>query len=254
MSEAPDDQPEEHPDDHQAKGHWRDDAVALGFGIGVFGVTFGVLATTAGLTVAQTSAMSLLVFTGASQFAAVSIVAAGGSPIAALGGALLLAARNALYGLPISRVVHGSRLKRLFAAQLIIDESTAMSTARRDPEEATRAFWWAGISVFVFWNVGTLLGAIGGNSIGNPETYGLDAAFPAGLLALVLPALKLPSGRAAAATGAVVALAATPFTPEGVPILLAAAGVPVGLWVARRRGEPDAGVGDVMDSQDPRLP
>jgi 4-azaleucine resistance transporter AzlC len=192
----------------------------------MFGVSFGVLATTAGLTLAQACVMSLLVFTGGSQFAAVGVVAAGGSTGAALGSALLLASRNAAYGVTLAPILHRLPLaRRLVAAQLVIDESTAMATAQPDPQAAAGAFWATGLAVFVFWNLGTFVGAAAGSALGDPAALGLDAAFPAGFIALVAPHLRRPQGRIAAVLGAVIALALIPLTPPGVPIVVAAAAV-----------------------------
>jgi 4-azaleucine resistance transporter AzlC len=204
-------------------------SVVIGLAVGVFGISFGVLAVASGLTVAQTSAMSLLVFTGASQFAAVGVIGTGGSPAAALGSALLLAARNGAYGLSLSEVIRGRLAVRLLAAHLVIDESTAMALAQRNPADQRRGFWVAGISVFVVWNLGTLAGALGGNAIGDPATFGLDAAFPAGFVALVVPHLRSLEGRVAAALGVAVALVLVPVAPAGVPVLAASVAVLVGL-------------------------
>lgn len=217
------------------------DGVVLGAAVGLFGVTFGVLATTAGLTVAQASVMSLLVFTGASQFAVVGVVAAGGSPASALASALLLAARNGVYGLTLHRHLGGGRLRRLVAAQLVIDESTAMALGQPDERHAEGAFWVAGLSVFAFWNVGTLVGALGGEALGDPERWGLDAAFPAGFIALAAPHLSTRAGQVAAAVGGLVALGAIPLLPAGAPILAAALGAVVALRV---RPGPEALVRD----------
>lgn len=218
-------------------------AVALGAAVGVFGMTFGVLAGAAGVGVPQTVAMSLLTFTGASQFAVVGVLASGGTVTAALGSALLLAARNGAYGLALSRVLGGGTTRRLLASQLVIDESTAMAVGQPDTAHAEGAFWATGLSVFVFWNLGTVIGALGGQVIGDPAALGLDIAFPAGFLALLVPLLRGRGGRTAAVAGAVVAAAALPFVPPGVPILLAALGVVPGMLVgAVRATDPgDAG-------------
>lgn len=204
-------------------------SAVLGIAVGAFGISFGVLAVASGLSSAQACAMSLLVFTGASQFAAVGVIGGGGSTAAALGSALLLAARNGAYGLSLADVVRGRLPTRLLAAQLVIDESTAMATAQPDRERAARGFWFAGIAVFVCWNLGTLLGALGGDAIGDPERYGLDAAFPAGFVALVVPHLRSIDGRVAAAIGVAVALILVPIAPAGVPVLAASVAVLVGL-------------------------
>lgn len=203
-------------------------SVTLGVAVGVFGVAFGVGAVAAGGSVLQACVMSLLVFTGASQFSAVSVVASGGSTASALGGALILAARNGVYGLTMSRHLDGSVARRLLAAQLTIDESTAMSTAQSDPRARRVAFWITGLAVYLFWNVGTLIGALFGSAI-NTETFGLDAAFPAGFVAMVAPHLRHRSGQLAALIGATVCLVLIPFVPIGVPILFASVGVLVGV-------------------------
>lgn len=210
------------------------DVLALGVGIAVFGMTFGVVATAMGATVLQTVAISLLTFTGASQFAVVGVLAAGGSPAAALGSALLLAARNTAYGLALSRLINGSLPRRLLAAHFVLDETTAMAMGQTDTKHVEGAFWTTGIVLGTLWNVGTLVGALSGQAIGDPEALGLDVAFSAGFLALLAPQLRRPEGRAAAVAGGLVALAALPFTPPGVPVLLAILGAVPGYVVARR--------------------
>ena len=215
---------------------WRDAAVrpvisacvTLGFAVGVFAVSFGAAAVAAGASVVQACAMSLLVFTGASQFSAVSVIGSGGSPAAAFGGAALLAARNGVYGLAMSPHLGGRLSSRLVAAQLTIDESTAMAVSQPDPHHRRVAFWVTGASVYLFWNVGTLLGALLGAAV-EPLDWGLDVAFPAGFVAILWPLLRQRRPALAAGVGATLCLALVPFTPVGVPILCAALGVLVGL-------------------------
>lgn len=215
---------------------WRDASLrsmivaclTLSAAVGVFGLSFGVASVSAGATIAQTCAISLLVFTGASQFSAVSVIGSGGSFGSALGGALLLAARNGVYGLAMSRRIEGSLPLRLLAAQMTIDETTAMSVAQPDPRAQRVAFWFTGATLYLFWNLGTLVGALAGNAI-DPQTYGLDVAFPAGFVAMLWPLLGDRRARLAAFTGGVVCLVAIPMTPVGVPILLSALAVLVGL-------------------------
>ena len=203
-------------------------SVTLGLAVGVFAISFGVGAVSAGASVAQTCAMSLLVFTGATQFSAISVIGAGGSTAAALGGALLLAARNGVYGLTMARRLPGPLGRRLVAAQLTIDESTAMSAAQSEPHAQRTAFWITGCSVYVFWNLGTLVGALAGSTI-DPRTFGLDAAFPAAFVAMLWPLLRNGRGRLAAALGAVICVSLIPFVPVGIPILCAALAVLVGV-------------------------
>lgn len=218
------------------KDLWRDERMrevisacaTLGLAVGVFAISFGVSAVSAGASVAQACAMSLLVFTGASQFSAVSVIASGGSSFAAFGGAAVLAARNGVYGLAMSRHLSGSLGTRLVAAQLVIDESTAMAAAQDDPQHRRAAFWVTGASVYLFWNAGTLIGAVLGTAI-DPRRFGLDAAIPAAFVAILFPLLRDRVSRRAAITGALVCLALIPVAPAGVPILCATVGVLFGL-------------------------
>jgi len=229
------------------------DAAALGAAVGVFGLSFGVLAIAAGLSVPKACAMSLLVFTGASQFAAIGVVASGGSVGAALGSALLLAARNAAYGVVLAPRLGGGRARRLLAAQLTIDESAAMSAAQPGSDDARGAFWWTGVAVFTFWNLGTLVGALAGAALGDPRSLGLDAAFPAGFIVLVAPHLRARRGRISAATGALIALLLVPLTPAGTPILAASLGiVPAILFAGKAtpRLAGEDGTGTLRNSMD----
>ena len=203
-------------------------SVTLGLAVGVFSVLFGVGAVAAGASVPQTCAMSLLVFTGASQFSAIAVVAGGGTLGSALGGALILAARNGVFGLTMSRRLTGRLGTRLLAAQLTIDESTAMSTAQEDPELQRAAFWITGVSIYVFWNLGTLVGALAGNAI-DPRRFGLDAAIPAAFVAVLWPNTRTRHGRQAMALGALLCLATTPFVPIGLPVLIASLAILVAL-------------------------
>ncbi len=213
-------------------------AATLGAAVGVFGVVFGVGAVAAGTSVLQACAMSLLVFTGASQFSAVSVMGAGGGAGSALAGALVLAARNGVYGLTMGRRIRGPLARRLVAAQLTIDETTAISVAQREPHAQRVAFWVTGISAYTLWNLGTLAGALLGSAV-DPVTFGLDVAFPAGFAFMVWPLLRERRGALAAAIGSTVCLALVPVAPVGVPILCAAVGVLVGLPApaARRQDE-----------------
>ncbi|CAN5633086.1 AzlC family ABC transporter permease [soil metagenome] len=206
--------------------------VTLGLATGVFAVSFGVTAVAAGASVAQTCVMSLLVFTGASQFSAVSVLGSGGSAASAFGGAALLAARNSVYGLAMAPHLRGRLSTRLVAAHITIDESTAMAAAQSDATHRRAAFWITGGSIYLFWNTGTLIGAILGSSI-DPKTFGLDAAFPAAFVAMVWPLLRNRRSATAAAIGATICVALIPFTPIGVPILCAALGIVVGIPTPR---------------------
>lgn len=200
------------------------DAVAIGIAVGAYGISFGAIATASGLSVLQACALSLLLFTGASQFALVGVLGAGGSPIAGVASALLLGARNTLYAVRLGHLLRIPWPGRLVAAQLTIDESTAMATAAPAGHEAT-AFWATGASVYVLWNLGTLLGAAGAARLGDPASFGLDAAVPAAFLALLAPRLREREALRIAVAGALLALAVTPFVKPGIPVLVAAVAV-----------------------------
>ena len=197
------------------------DAIAIGVATGAYGLSYGAIAVASGLSVAQASFLSLFAFTGASQFALVGVVGAGGSVVAAGAAALLLGARNTLYAVRLADVLGVHGLRRPLAAHLVIDETTAMAVAQPDPADARRAFWYTGAAVFLCWNVATLVGALAGDLIADPAALGLDAAFPAAFLALMAPRLRERPALLAAIAGAAVALLATPFLPAGLPVLLA---------------------------------
>ena len=212
-------------------------SLVIGVAFVIFGMSFGVLAVSAGSTVMQACAMSLLVFTGASQMSAVSVLASGGTAASAFGGAVLLAGRNAVYGLALSPVLRKSSLPaRLVGAQWVIDETTALVAAEHDDEVRRTAFWVSAPILYASWNLGTLAGAVIGSNI-DPSDFGLDAAFPVMFVAMLSPHLRTVAGRRAAAFGAVVAVALAPFMPIGLPILVSAAGVFFGVSPA---GSPSA--------------
>jgi len=211
-------------------------AVSVALATGLYGVSFGALAVAAGLTVPQAMALSLLMFSGGSQFAFIGVVGAGGLPGAAIATAGLLGVRNGLYGPQVAPLLDAHGWRRPLAAQLTIDESTAVATAHQAPHAAKLGFWWTGVGVFVLWNLFTLVGALVGDRMGDPARYGLDAAAAAAFLALVWPRVTGPGSGLAqtVAVGAVVvALAFTPLLPAGLPVLLAALVAIVAGLVAR---------------------
>ncbi|MBV8219631.1 MAG: AzlC family ABC transporter permease [Solirubrobacterales bacterium] len=211
-------------------------ALSIGVATGVYAVSFGVLSVAAGFSVVQTSVMSLVCFTGASQLTFASVIAAGGGVAAALPPALLLAARNALYAFSLRGVLGGTLPERAFRAQVVVDETTAMAHAQPTLAAKRRAFDLTALCLFTAWNVGTLVGALAGRGLGNPRDYGLDAMFPAVFLALLAPQLRGPDALRAAIAGVLIALALVTITPAGVPIIASALGaVPVLLAVGRRR-------------------
>ena len=211
-------------------------ALMIGVAFVIFGMSFGVLAVSAGASVAQACAMSLLVFTGASQMSAVSVLASGGTAASAFGGAVLLAGRNAVYGLALSPVLRKSSLpSRLVGAQWVIDETTAIVTAESDDDVRRTAFWISAPILYASWNLGTLLGAVIGSNI-DPSDFGLDAAFPVMFVAMLAPHLRTTAGKRAAVFGAVVAVALAPFMPIGLPILVSAAGMFFGIAPSETSG------------------
>jgi len=196
--------------------------LSVGTATGAYGVSFGALSVAAGLDLWQTIALSALLFSGASQFAVVGIVAAGGSGVAAVATSSLLGLRNGLYSLEVSRLLGVSGLRRVAAAQLTIDESTAVAVAQPERRAQRLGFWGTGLAVFLFWNLSTIVGAVIGNALGDPRQYGLDAAAPAAFCALLWPRLKSGETRAVAAVSAVIALVVAPHAPAGIPVLVAA--------------------------------
>lgn len=198
--------------------------VAVGLATAAYGVSFGAISTAAGLSVLQTCALSLVMFTGASQFALVGVVAAGGAPLSGAAAAVMLGTRNTLYGLRLAPMLGWRGWRRVAAAHILLDESTAMSVNRSTRAAVRTGFVSTGLAVFVLWNLATLLGALAGEVLGDPRTYGLDAAVGAAFLALLWPRLKDSRNRLVSAGAALVALAMVPLSPAGVPVL-AAAGV-----------------------------
>jgi 4-azaleucine resistance transporter AzlC len=200
---------------------------------GIVGVSFGAIAVAGGLPVWVPVVMSLVVYAGSAQFSAVGVLLAGGGPLAAAATGLLLNTRTAAFSLAVADTLGKGRLARLAGAHLVTDETVAFALAQSDPVRRRTAFWVSGLGLFAVWNLGVLVGALAGDALGDTARYGLDAAFPAVLVALVLPTLRAdPAVRRSAALGACVALALTPATPAGVPVLLALAGL---LTYGRRR-------------------
>ena len=198
-------------------------AVGIGVAVFAYAISFGAVSVASGLNVWQTQVLSLAMFTGGSQFALIGVLGAGGGAIAAVLTAWLLGARNSIYAVTMAPTLRVRGLRRLGAAQLTIDESTAMALANEDSPAASRyAFYATGISIFVLWNIGTALGALGAAIIGDPTTLGLDAAIPAAFMALLWPRLIGRQMWAIALAGAAVALVLTPVLRPGLPVLAAA--------------------------------
>jgi len=210
------------------------DCLGVGVAVGLYGAAFGAAGIAAGLGVAQTCALSLLMFTGASQFALVGVLGAGGAPLAAVASALMLGSRNTLYGLRLARPLGWRGLRRVVAAHGVIDETTAMALAAPTPATLRLAFTVTGTSLFVGWNLSTLAGALGSELLAFPAAQAaLDAVVPAAFLALLWPRLRASRrDRTVALGGALIALALTPIVTPGLQVILAAAAVGLG-WIGR---------------------
>lgn len=209
-------------------------ALSVSVATGAYGISFGALSVSSGLTVLQTQALSALLFSGASQFAFVGIIGAAGGAGAAVATSALLGLRNGLYGLQTSRILEPRGLRRLGAAHLTIDESAAVAIGATTNPLQRMGFWWAGLGVFALWNLMTLIGALLGDAIGDPEAYGLDAAATAAFCGLLWPRLRDRTTRSVAVTAAALAVLLAMVTPAGIPILAAAALAVAGGEIAGR--------------------
>ena len=194
-------------------------ALSVAFTVGLYGAAFGAAGVTAGFSILQTCLLSILLFSGASQFAVVGIMGAGGSAVSAIATSTLLGFRNALYGLQMAPILKVKGLKRILAAQITIDESTAVATLQENDADRRRGFYITGIGVYVFWNLFTFLGALGASAIGDPSVWGLDAAVPAAFCGLIWPRLKNKTHFVVSAVAIAWALILTPITAAGIPII-----------------------------------
>jgi predicted branched-subunit amino acid permease len=194
-------------------------ALSVAFTVGLYGAAFGAAGVTAGFSILQTCLLSILLFSGASQFAVVGIMGAGGAAVSAIATATLLGFRNALYGLQMAPILKVKGLKRILAAQITIDESTAVATLQENDADRRRGFYITGIGVYIFWNLFTFLGALGASAIGDPSVWGLDAAVPAAFCGLIWPRLKNKTHFVVSAVAIAWALLLTPITPAGIPII-----------------------------------
>lgn len=211
----------------------RRQALSVGLATGAYGLSLGALAVANGLSVWQACVSSLLLFSGGSQFALVGVLGNGGSVWAAVAASSLLGIRNGVYGLQLNALLRIRGPRKIAAAQLTIDESTAVAVAQDSLDAQRTGFWLTGIAIYLGWNLTTLLGALLGDAVGDPRRYGLDAAASAAFLALLWPRLKQWRSASLALAGAVVAVCLVPLVPVGLPIVAAAV---VGLLLALRAG------------------
>ncbi|MFB9163897.1 AzlC family ABC transporter permease [Arthrobacter psychrochitiniphilus] len=225
---------------------------SIAIATGLYGVSFGALSVASGLSFFQTMVLSLLLFSGGSQFAFIGVIAGGGSGVAAMSTSALLGIRNGVYGMQINALLHPSGWRRLAAAHVTIDESSATATGQTDPDEQKRGFWVAGLGIFILWNIMTAVGAVIGNALGDPKQWGLDGAAVAAFLGLLWPRIKAIQPAAIAVVCALVTLLAVPFVPPGVPILVAALVAGIIGWF-RRGGTPSHAPGHIDDGLEPNI-
>ena len=212
------------------QGSVRSVSISVGIATGIYGISFGALSVTAGFDLWQTIALSTLMFSGGSQFAFVAVFATGGVPTlpAAITSAWLVGIRNGFYALSMAPKLGPKGFMRPLAAQLTIDESTAVSTSQHSLEDQRKGFWYTGVAVFVFWNLATIFGALIGAVLSDPKVFGLDAAAAAALFALVWPRIQQSTGAIIAAVAIVSSTLLSLSLPSGFPVLLGA-GIAVAL-------------------------
>jgi len=200
------------------------DSLSVSLTVGAYGIAFGAASVANGFSVLQSCLLSLLTFSGASQFAVVGVIGAGGSAVSAIATASLLGVRNGLYGVIMAPRLKVKGFKRVIAAHVTIDESTAVALGaeKRNDAAMRHGFWLTGIGVFVFWNLFTLLGALSAQAMGDTRAWGLDSAVPAAFLGLVWPRLESNRDRALAIASVIFAVAMTPILPAGLPIIATA--------------------------------
>jgi 4-azaleucine resistance transporter AzlC len=214
------------------------DIVLACLAVWFIGLSYGAIAVASGFPLWVPAAQSVLVLAGASEFLFIGIVAAGGNPLAAALAGLLVNARHLPYGLALPDVTGPGRgWRRLLGSHVMNDESVVFALAQEDLPRQRAAYWACGLGVLMCWPAGAVLGALIGSAIRNTGAFGLDAMFPAVILALIMPALRDRVTLRAALAGALIALAATPFLPAGLPVLLALGGL-AGLRWPRRRPTP----------------
>lgn len=211
-------------------------SVGVGLAVGLYGTSFGALATAAGLSVWQAQVLSLLMFSGGSQFAVIGVIAASGpiGIVPAIISAWLLGIRNGFYALRLNSVLHVTGVIKILAAQLTIDESNAVSASQENPKHSKLGFWLTGVAVFIFWNLFTLLGALLGSVMNDPSVWGLDAAAAAAFLGLVWPRLKHLQANLTALIAVILTLVLVPILPSGIPVIVGAPIAVVLIYLLRR--------------------
>jgi len=211
-------------------------SLSVSFTVGLYGVAFGAASIAAGFSMLQTCLLSLLTFSGASQFAVVGVIGAGGSALSAITTASLLGIRNMLYAMRMAPILKVRGFTKIIAAEVTIDESTGVAIGQESlgADAMKHGFWLTGIGVYIFWNFFTVLGALGAQAMGNPSSWGLDAAVPAAFLGLVWPRLIGNFERALAASSLILAVVLSPILGAGLPIISTALLAVAFGWKARR--------------------
>ena len=211
-------------------------SLSVSFAVGLYGIAFGAAGVAAGFSILQTCFLSILTFSGASQFAVVGVMGAGGSAFSGIATASLLGIRNTLYGLRMAPILQVRGWRKVVAAQVTIDESTGVAIGQEDlgVDAMRQGFWLTGFGVYVLWNFFTLLGALGAQAMGNPSAWGLDAAVPAAFLGLVWPRLLGAFERSLAVSALIFAILVSPIIPAGLPIILTALLAVLFGWRQRR--------------------
>lgn len=227
-------------------GLWRDftvrNALSVALALGIVAASLGAIAVTSGVPLWLVTVMGVLVFAGGSEFLVIGMMTSGASAVTAVAGGLMLNARHLPFGFAVGGLLREYGWgKRLLATHLMVDESVAAALSQQDQHERTRAYWITGILLYSAWAPGVLLGGLLGRVVGDPEVFGLDAALPAALFALITPALREHRVLRATALGAVLAMLSTPVLPEGLPVLVALLGVAAALPLPRRGEQPSAG-------------
>lgn len=212
------------------------DVASLAAAMAVVGASLGAIAVSKGVPLWLITLMGALVFAGGSEFMAVGLLTAGAAPITAVLGGLLLNARHLPFGLAVADVLDRGWAARLFGSHLMVDESVAFALAQDGPAERRRAFWVTGTALYCTWAPSVFLGGLLGEGFGDPNAFGLDAAMPAALLALIVPSLREHRMLRAVALGALLAVLTTPVLPEGLPVLVALIGVAAALPLPRETG------------------
>lgn len=227
---------------------------SVGLATGLYGISFGALATASGLSLWQAVVLSAVLFSGGSQFALVGVIGGGGGAIGAVLASVLLGIRNTLYGVVLARTLPRGGLRGLLRAHLTIDESTATALSGTTDEARRAGFWAAGVGVWIFWNLFTLIGGLAGQRIADPGAWGLDGAAAAAFLALLWPRLVSRDLVALAVAAGFVATTTTPVLPAGLPVLAAAVVAVVVGVLGASRARPASTLSDEDEPAEPGGP